>query len=313
MKFQDYYETLGVSRTASADEIQKAYRKLARKFHPDVNKGKDAEDKFKQLSEAYEALKDPEKRARYDQLGANYRAGQEFRPPPGFDASGFDFSGQGFGASGFSDFFESLFGGGSMFGGAEQMFGNQRFQGAKQARSSVPEAEISLTPDEAINGVQKMLSIQMMSPGARGGGVPVTRTLNVRIPPLTGQGKRIRIGGKAGSPDEIMLRVTVTGTRDVRISGDDLIRTLKIAPWEAMLGATIALDLPDGEIKLGVPAGSQSGQKLRVRGRGLPKKTAKERGDLFCELQIAVPKSLTDEEEKLVKKLQDVSEFKPRK
>lgn len=317
MKFQDYYETLGVSRTANADEIQKAYRKLARKYHPDVNKGKDAEDKFKQLSEAYEALKDPEKRARYDQLGANYRSGQEFRPPPGFDAGSFDFSGQGFGASGFSDFFEAMFGGGSMFGNASsQMFGDQGFQGMRggqgKKKSSAPEAEITLTPDEAINGVQKMLSIQMVSRDARGGGVPVTRTMNVRIPPLTAHGMRVRVGGKAGSADEIMLRVNVSGTRDTRLSGDDLIKTLRISPWEAMLGATISLSLADGEIKLAVPAGTQSGQKLRVRNKGLPRKGSKERGDLYCELQIAVPKKLSEEEEELVRQLKDVSRFNPR-
>ena len=309
MKFQDYYETLGVSRGASADEIQKAYRKLARKYHPDLNKGKDAEEKFKQLSEAYEALKDPEKRARYDQLGANYRAGQDFRPPPGYDGGNFDFSGSSFGGSGFSDFFDALFGGGSMFGGG----GEQFFNRGSAPRQSAPEAEISLTPEEAISGVKKTLTIQLMSQGARGGGVPTKRTLNVAIPPLTGNGTRIRIGGKAGSAEEIMLRVAITSSTELTVSGDDLIKTIKITPWEAILGATVPVRIPDGEIKLAIPAGTQSGQKLRVRSKGLPKKGKDERGDVFCKLQIVVPKTLTDEEKALVEKLQQVSSFKARK
>ncbi len=311
MKFHDYYQTLGVNKSASSEEIQKAYRKLARKFHPDLNKGKDAEDKFKQLSEAYEVLKDSEKRARYDQFGSQYQGGQDFRPPPGFKGAGSytgaSAAGQSFGSSGFSDFFDALFGGGAFFGADQEThFGGH----GQRAQKAVPEAELSLTPEEAICGVKKVLSIQL-APG-RGGGVPVTKTLNVSVPKLTSNGSRIRIGGKSGSEDELLLRIKVVDTNDLRVLGDDLIKSVKLSPWEAMLGTSVPINLPDGEIRLTVPEGSQAGQKLRVKGRGLAKKSDKSRADLFCELILVVPKKLTDEEKDLVKKLQDVSQFNPR-
>ena len=309
MKFQDYYETLGVKKNASVSEIQKAYRKLAQKFHPDVNKGKDAEDKFKQLSEAYEVLKDSDKRERYDQLGANFQRGQDFRPPPGFQAkrSQAGSSSQSFGSSGFSDFFDALFGGAAAFG-SEQ---DATFSGRGQAsRRAVPEAELVLTPEEAIGGVQKVLSIQL-DPG-RGGGVPVTKTLNVSIPKLTSNGSRIRIGGKSGSDDELLLRIKVSDQHGLRVSGDDLIKVVKISPWEAMLGTSLVMNLPDGEIRLSVPEGTQAGQKLRIKGRGLAKKGDKTRGDLFCELSLVVPKTLTSDEKELVVKLNALSQFNPR-
>jgi curved DNA-binding protein len=308
VKFQDYYSLLGIDKSAPDEQIHKAYRKLARKYHPDVNKGKDAEEKFKQLSEAYEALKDPEKRARYDQLGAGFRSGQEFRPPPGFNGGRFDFTGaSGFGTSGFSDFFEALFGGGQSFSGAD-IFGR-----ASQSapRREALEAELCLTPHEAIKGGKKTISLQAISQSGRGGGVPSVRTLNVTIPPLAYSGLKIRVG-KSGSQDEVLLRIKIIDSADLRVSGDDLMAQVKIAPWEAMLGTTIPVNLADGEILLSIPAGSQSGQKLRVRGRGIAKKEKGARGDLFCELQIVVPKNLTDEERELVEKLSKKSTFKPR-
>lgn len=305
MKFQDYYQVLGVDRGASADEISKAYRKLARKYHPDVNKGKDAEDKFKQLSEAYEALKDPERRQRYDHLGANYRPGQDFRPPPGFDGGEFNFGGgAAFGGSGFSDFFEALFGGGRAFGGAEQF-------GSAAARQQPPEAELTLTPQEAILGGKKTISLQQMSPAGRGGGVPKVRTLTVTIPKLAHNGMRIRIG-KSEDADQVLLRLKIVSAGDLQVHGDDLVKTVRISPWEAILGSTLSVQLPDGEIRLTVAAGSQSGQKLRVKQKGLAKKEKGERGDALCELQIVVPRAINEEERRLVERLKETSTFNPR-
>ncbi len=309
MKFQDYYETLGVKKNASLGEIQKAYRKLAQKLHPDVNKGKDAEDKFKQLSEAYEVLKDPEKRARYDQFGGKFQGGQDFRPPPGFQSrrSQANSSSQSFSSSGFSDFFDALFGGAAIFGSEQEgMFAGQ----GQATQRAVPEAELVLTPEEAIAGVKKVLSIQL-DPG-RGGGVPVAKTLNVSIPKMTSNGSRIRIGGKSGSEDELLLRIKVTDHNDLRVCGDDLIKVVKISPWEAILGTSFVVNLPDGEIRLSIPEGTQTGKKLRIKGRGLAKKGDKTRGDLFCELSLVVPKTLTSDEKELVTKLQGLSTFDPR-
>ena len=323
LKFQDYYETLGVARSASADDIQRAYRKLARKHHPDINKEKGAEDRFKQLGEAYEVLKDPEKRARYDQLGANYKAGQDFRPPPGyehfFQGGGAHAGGEQFSFGGFSDFFEALFGGsagagrsGSQFHGFEDIdasnFGAnasraRRHTGARNSgRETAAHGEITISLEEAARGTTRQLSLNEGN---------TVRTLDVKIPLGTVEGGKVRLGGVSAGRD-VILEVHLAPHPRFQVKGHDLTTKLAIAPWEAALGAKVAVPLlGGGEVRVSVPAGSDSDQRLRLKGKGLPRRSG-DAGDLFVELQIAVPKNLSVAERELFEKLQSVSTFKPR-
>ena len=324
LKYEDYYKTLGVERTASKDEIQKAYRKLARKYHPDINKEKGAEDKFKLLNEANEVLSDPEKRKRYDALGANYQGGQEFTPPPGWEqmfsgarqgrsgagGGGAQFSFGG-GAGGFSDFFQSFFGGGGASG-----FGSAGGFAQSQEGQTV-ETDIGLTVYDIYHGGSKDISLQFTEPDARGQMVQRTKNYRVKIPAGTVEGSVIRLSGQGGAgsnggePGDLMLRVKVLSDTNFQVSGHDLITSVPLAPWEAALGASVAVRTPGGEVTLKIPAGSQSGQKLRLRGKGLPiSKT--ERGDLLAELKIKVPTQLTEREKALFQSLAAESAFKPR-
>ncbi len=320
MKFQDYYEILGVRREASAAEIQKAYRKLARKFHPDVNKAKGAEDRFKQLGEAYEVLKDPEKRRRYDALGANWKAGQDFRPPPGFEGAQFSSAGggAGFDMGGFSDFFETLFGqgrGGFEFSGGgfrstPHDFGRM-FEGAAGSRpraGASQEAEITVNLEEVYRGAKTGISLQSES-GAK--------TLAVRIPPGTTEGSTIRLQGQ-GAPGrgdapagDLLLKVKLAPHPRYEVAGFDLKTVVPVAPWEAVLGAKVDFETLDGTVKLNVPAGAQAGQRFRLKGKGLPR-TKTERGDLYAEIKIAVPTKPTGEERAIFEQLARVSAFNPR-
>ncbi len=305
MKFRDYYEVLGVTRSASADEIQKAYRKLARKYHPDLNKTKEAEDRFKEINEANEVLSDPEKRKKYDTLGANWKAGQEFRPPPGWEqASGFDFNGGG--VNGFSDFFEAFFGGGgSPFGGAGGFGAQGGFGGAgpRMRRGPEPlEAEFEISIEDAVNGATKQIQLRDES--------GKTRALTVKIPAGTTDGTKMKLAGKKGEGD-VYLKVRLASHSRYSVVDHNLIVRLPVTPWEAALGAKVDLQLPDGSIKLSVPPGSQSGGKLRVRGRGLPKRGG-DRGDVLAELRVVVPTKLSDSEREIFEKLASVSGFNPR-
>ncbi len=310
VKFRDYYEVLGVSRTASADEIQKAYRKLARKYHPDINKTKEAEDRFKEINEANEVLSDPEKRKKYDTLGANWKAGQEFRPPPGWEqAAGFDFNGGGM--NGFSDFFEAFFGGGGSpfggaagFGGAGGFGGQAGFSGgARMRRGSEPmEAQFEISIEDAVTGATRQ--IQLRDETGR------TRSLTVKIPAGTTDGTTMKLSGKKGEAD-VYLKVRLGQHPRYSVVDHNLIVRLPVAPWEAALGAKVDLQLPDGSIKLSIPPGSQSGGKLRVRGRGLPKRGG-DRGDVLAELKVVVPTKLSDSEREIFEKLASVSQFNPR-
>ncbi len=322
MQFKDYYETLGVNRSASADEIQKAYRKLARKYHPDINKTKEAEDRFKEINEANEVLSDAEKRKRYDALGANWKAGQEFRPPPGWEGNGGSFNfnfgqggGAGFANGGFSDFFDAIFGaggfGGQAFGG--QGFGGQgfgtrgagqsgAFGGAKSRAPQASEAQVEITFEDALTGATK--SLQLTDPEGR------TRSIQVKIPVGTGDGATIRLAGKSGEGD-LYLRIRLAKHTRYQASGSDLIVKLPITPWEAALGAKVDLVLPDGAIKLSVPPGSQSGAKLRVRGRGFAAGKG-ERGDALAEIKIVVPATLSEKEREHFEALAAESRFNPR-
>lgn len=304
MKFKDYYETLGVDRKASAEEIQKAYRKLARKFHPDINKSKEAEDRFKEINEANEVLSDPDKRKRYDALGANWKAGQDFRPPPGWEANGegfqFNFGEGGAGFTGFSDFFDAIFGNAG-FGGAGP-FGGAAGPGFGRVAPQPREAQLTISFEDALRGATK--SIQVQDPSGR------SRTLQFTIPVGTKDGAKIRLPGKQGEGD-LYLNITLASHSRYSSSGSDLVVKLPISPWEAALGAKVDLVLPDGTIKLSVPPGAQSGSKLRVRGRGFVGAKGA-RGDALAELRIVVPPSLSAEERKGFEDLAALSRFNPR-
>lgn len=327
MKFRDYYEVLGVDRKATQEEIQKAFRKLARKYHPDVNKTKEAEDRFKEINEANEVLSDPDKRKRYDALGANWKAGQDFQPPPGWDANGGSFHfnfGQGGGGDfgGFSDFFEAMFGGGAFSGGgfSGAGFSGGGFSGAgfgggspfgagmggrvfgKQAEPTAAEAELQISVEDSITGATKTIQVRDAQGRAR--------SLQVTIPVGATDGTTIRLPGKKGETD-LYLRIRLAPHPRYSISGSDLIVKLPVAPWEAALGSKVDLVLPDGTIKLSVPAGSQSGSKLRVRGRGLSA-TKGGRGDILAEIRIVVPTTLSAAERESFENLAKTSRFNPR-
>lgn len=313
MKFRDYYEVLGVERKATPEDIQKAYRKLARKYHPDINKTKEAEDRFKEINEANEVLSDAQKRKHYDALGANWKAGQDFRPPPGWESNGGSFNfnfGNGGNADlgGFSDFFEAIFGsggmGGSPFSGGSpfgaRMGGEYPFGRQAQPASEV---EVQISIEEVLAGATKSLQIQ----DPRGH----TRSLQVKIPAGTRDGSTIRLAGKKGEGD-LYLRIRLAPHPRYSVSGNDLIVRLPVSPWEAALGAKVDLVLPDGAIKLSVPAGSQSGSKLRVRGRGFSGAKG-DRGDVLAELRIVVPSALSAAERESFEKLAQTSQFNPRR
>jgi len=320
--FQDYYQTLGVNRTASQDQIRRAYRKLARKYHPDVNKAKDAEDKFKQVNEAHEVLKDPEKRKLYDQLGANWKAGQEFRPPPGWENVRFEFGGAP-GAEefdlggGFSDFFETLFGGrratrrGGGAGGR-----------ATQATWSMPgqdhEAEIIVRLEDSYYGATRTITLQGQEVDEQGRLRPTSHTYEVRIPAGVTDGSRIRLAGKGGpgigggNPGDLFLKVSIEPHPRFRVDGHDLQVEVPVTPWEAALGATVEVPVVEGTANLKIPPGIQSGQKLRLRGKGLPRRDDG-RGDLLAVVKIVVPKTLSDRERELFAEMARVSSFNPRR
>ncbi|MEA2272714.1 MAG: curved DNA-binding protein [Solirubrobacteraceae bacterium] len=313
--FRDYYESLGVPRDADADDIRRAYRKLARKYHPDVNKEPDAEDRFKEVSEAYEVLRDPEKRKRYDRFGADWKAGQDvsdaegFRPGgrPGGGPSGFSGGfGDGFGdvrvefgdGADFSDFFEGMFGG---RGRGRRTSGFDGFS----TRGADAEATLELSLEEAAKGGKRRISL------ADG------RDYEVTIPAGVRDGQRIRLAGEGGKgagsgpSGDLYFRVRLKPHPRFRVQGRDLYTDLPVTPWEAALGATVEVPTLDGKPKVKVPPGSSSGRKLRLKGQGMPGPKG-ERGDLYATVRIAVPKKLSKEERELVERLAEVSKFNPR-
>ncbi len=329
-KFQDYYQSLGLSRTATADEIRSAYRKLARKYHPDVTKEAGAEAKFKEVSEAYEVLQDPEKRKKYDTLGANWKQGQEFRPPPGWSGARpggvkVDFGGGRAGNADFSDFFESVFGGGGMggFGNddiAEAMRGGRsstRGRRNQPRQGQTHEVEITISLSDALTGGTRHIALSTVDVD----GEESTKSYDVRIPPGVTNGSTIRLSGQGGEgisggpAGDLLLKVNIAPDARFRFDPDrkhDLIATLPISPWDAALGAKVHLETLDGDITLTIPPGSQSGQKLRIKNRGLPIKPD-HRGDLYAEIKIVVPKTLTDESRADWESLRDSSPtFDPR-
>lgn len=292
MEYKDYYKILGVGRDASQDEIKKAYRKLARKYHPDVSKEANAEDKFKEVGEAYEVLRDEQKRAQYNQFGSNYRHGQSFNPPPGWDDHA------GFGGGNFSSFFENMFGGmGGMGGG----MGDNFF-----ARGEDVNAKITISLEDAFNGATKTIR--------RPAGASQSGTINVKIPAGIASGKKIRLSGQGksgggGKSGDLYLEVNIAPHRHFRLEDKDVYLDLPIAPWEAALGAKVTVPTLAGKINLTIPAGARSGQKMRLKGRGLP---GKEPGDEFVVLQIMVPPADSDKAKKLYQQMAEEMAFNPR-
>jgi curved DNA-binding protein len=318
--FKDYYQTLGVARTAGADEIKTAFRKLARQHHPDVAKDKKAgEIKFKEINEAYEVLGDPEKRKKYDELGQHWDA--HGAPPPeyahtpgagGGSGGGQDFHFEG---TGFSDFFEQFFGGGRDFGGASGGGGRaSRTRGPMNGQDV--EGAISVTLEEAMEGSIREISLQSVDPAT---GQARTERFKVRIPKGALEGQVIRVTGKGGAgshggePGHLFLRVRLAAHPDFRPSHADLYYDLPLAPWEAVLGTTVRVHGLDGELDVKIPAGTNHGQRLRVRGRGLPKPKSTERGDLYVVAEIDMPKQITPEQRQLWEQLGQASaSFHPR-
>jgi curved DNA-binding protein len=320
MKYKDYYEILGVPRGASQDEIKKAYRKLARKYHPDVSKMADAEARFKDINEANEVLKDPEKRTAYDQMGSNWKAGQEFSPPPNWDA-GFEFRGARggtgpFGAGSFggaegfdpSDFFESLFG------------RRGAGPGAPRSRASVQgedhHAKVLIDLEDSYRGAERSISLRAPVESADGRIAMQERTLDVHIPKGIRPGQHLRLAGQ-GAPGaggaragDLYLEIEFSPHRLFRVDGSDVYVDVPLAPWEAALGATVDVPTPEGTVQLTIPAGSAAGRKLRLKGRGLPGKNP---GDLYAVLAVVPPKADSEAAraayENLAKAFPD---FKPR-
>lgn len=289
MKYQDYYGILGVDRNATPDEIKKAFRRLARKYHPDVSKEAQAEARMKEVNEAYTVLSDPEKRTAYDRLGGAYHAGEEFRPPPGWGGD-FSFTTHGFSpreAEEFSDFFSQLFGGMGGMGGFGRHGGS-----ARHARGEDHHAQVLLDIDDAYTGATRQLSLRLPQPDERGRLHYATRTLNVKIPAGVREGQIIRLAGQgaptpAGGPaGDLLLEVRFRPHPRLRADGRDVHMTLPLAPWEAALGAVIQTELPGGALKVRIPEGAQSGQQLRVRGKGIPGTPP---GDLLLDLQVVLP------------------------
>lgn len=303
MKYKDYYKVLGVERSAGEDEIKKAYRKLARKYHPDVSKETNAKEKFQEVSEAYETLRDKEKRAAYDSLGSGFRPGQDFRPPPDwFDRFGSGRS-EDLGGVDLSDLFESL----GAFGRATG-FGRGR-GGRRGPAMAFPgedyEVPVRLTLDEAFRGTERTVQLE--------GG----RSFTARIPRGATDGQRLRLKGKGapgangGPPGDLYLQIHLEPHPLFRVSGHDLDLEVPLAPWEAALGAQVDIPTMEGRVSMKVPAGSKAGQKLRLAGKGLPRPGGGA-GDLYAVLAVDVPSTLTEQEKKLFEELRRTSKFNPR-
>ena len=312
MEYKDYYKIMGLDRNATQDDIKRAYRKLARKYHPDVSKEEQAEARFKEVGEAYEVLKDPEKRAAYDQLGANWKAGQEFHPPPNWD-QGFEFHGGGFteaDASRFSDFFESLFGHG-FASGARAGHGEAQFH----MRGEDTFAKVVIDLDDTYKGATRAITLTHTELGADGRPQQKKRTLSVRIPKGVRQGQHIRLAGQGGAgigkgePGDLYLQVEFRPHPFYRVEDKDIYLDLPVAPWEAALGATIKAPTPASNVDLKIPAGSTSGTKLRLRGRGIPAGTP---GDLYAVLRIALPPADSEQAEELYREMEQKLKFNPR-
>lgn len=321
MKFRDYYETLGVARGATEAEIKAAYRKLARKYHPDVNKEAGAEDQFKELGEAYSVLKDTEKRAAYDRMGANWKNGQDFTPPPNWN-EGFEYSDNGFGGGqggfggGFegdqSEFFESLFGRGRHRQGGRS--GNPR-QGM-DPKGQDHHAKILIDLADAYNGAKRTIALHMPTQDANGHVTTQERKLDVSIPKGIKAGQNLRLAGQggpgmgAGGAGDLYLEIDFHPNPIYRVDGKDIYLDLPLAPWEAALGTTVNIPTPAGTtLELKIPAGTATGRKMRLKGKGIP---SKEAGDLYVVPNIVLPNAETDAQKEAYQQFEKAFEFKPR-
>ncbi|MBT9541147.1 DnaJ C-terminal domain-containing protein [Thiobacillus sp.] len=307
MKFKDYYAVFGVPRDATQDDIKRAYRKLARQYHPDVSKDPDADVRFKELGEAYAVLKDPEKRAAYDQVGSQWKAGQDFQPPPDWDA-GFEFSGRDFGAGadpGHSDFFEALFG--------RRARGGQR--PGMHARGQDHHAKVLIDLEDAYRGVQRSISLRMPVPDEHGRVVLRERKLDVRIPKGIRAGQHLRLAGQGepgvgeGPPGDLFLEIEFKPHAQFRVIGPDVYLDLPLAPWEAALGCSLTVPTPEGSVQLTVPAGSAAGRQLRLKGKGIPGKTP---GDLYAVLAIVLPPAVNEDEKAAYRAMAEAFDFNAR-
>jgi len=311
MQYKDYYKIMDLSRDASQDEVKRAYRKLARKYHPDVSKEADAEAKFKELGEAYEVLKDPEKRAAYNQLGANWKSGQDFKPPPNWD-EGFEFKGGGFTGgdnSEFSDFFE-------------QLFGRAGFQSAHAGRKTSEHlrgqdshAKIHIDLEDSYRGATRNISLSTPEMSTQGELLVKHRSLNVKIPKGIKPGQHIKLAGQgnpglgSGEAGDLFLEIVFNNHPLYRVAEADVYLDLPVTPWEAALGAKIKVPIPDGSVELKIPPNSRQGSKLRLTGRGLPTKVP---GNFFVELQIVLPLASTDQAIEVYQNMQQTLGFNPR-
>ncbi|MFM0498661.1 DnaJ C-terminal domain-containing protein [Paraburkholderia caledonica] len=333
MKYKDYYAVLGVPRTATQDEVRRAYRKLARKYHPDVSQQADGEDRFKELGEAYQVLKDTEKRAAYDRLGREWHNGQDFQPPPDWD-EGFEFSGAGNGPSAhpdFSEFFEAMFGGAHTGGRSRQTerHGAAHDRGAataddledayRGARRPIAgqdhHARVVIDLADAYYGAQRSVSLQMPVLDAHGQVILQLRTLNVTIPKGVRAGQHLRLAGQGGAglghgpAGDLYLEIAFREDPRFRVDGRDVSLDLPVAPWEAALGAQVTVATPDGSVELTVPAGSASGRRLRLKGKGIPGKTP---GDLYVILTIVLPPADSDSARAAYETMRHAFHFDPR-
>lgn len=313
MEYKDYYKILGVERGADQESIKRSYRKLARKYHPDVSKEADAEAKFKELNEAYEVLKDPEKRAAYDQLGSNWQAGQDFRPPPGWD-QGFEFHGGGYtqvDPEQFSDFFESLFGRGG-FGGARGFY-QTGGRGARRGENT--HAKILIDVEDSYQGATRTITLRHSELGADGRPQIRERAINVKIPKGIASGQQIRLSGQGeagfggAEAGDLYLEIEFKPHALYHLDGKTVYLDLPVAPWEAALGATVRAPTPTGPVDLRIPPNSRAGSKLRLKGRGLP---AKEPGDLFVVLQITLPPADSEAAKNAYRQMEQAFNFEPR-
>ena len=315
MEFKDYYKVMGVARDATEAQIKQAYRKLARKYHPDVSKEKDAEARFKEVGEAYEVLRSPEKRAAYDQLGTGHRAGEQFRPPPDW-GSGFEFSGAGPGAGGadYSDFFESL------FGAAGRGSARHGRHGFHTGRGEDHHAKVLLDLEATLHGGSRSFTLRVPEIDTEGRVAAKERVLNVQVPKGILPGQTIRLAGQGarppgegaaghGAPGDLYIEVEFQPHPLYQIDGRDLYLDLPVAPWEAALGATVKTPTPTGVVELKIPAGARAGSKLRLKGRGIPSAPP---GDFYVVLQITVPAAGDEKAKAAYRALAEALPFNPR-